>query len=170
VREVFSLLSVVLGFMAAIRLYQVPAGILLTWIDNSIVAHMLSFVLTFIAVSIGISLIGRLVRRFVRFVEIQSADRLLGALFGLLKGVFVVTVLILVLILFLPPAHPVLTQSQLSPHFIALGELSLSMIPEELKETVKKKKEDFSLYWKRLPEMQLHPGEDEENSGNALET
>jgi membrane protein required for colicin V production len=170
VREVFSLLSIVLGFMAAIRLYQIPAGILLTWIDNSIVAHILSFILTFIAVSICISLIGRLVRKFVRFVEFQSADRLLGAVFGLLKGVFVVTVLILVLILFLPPAHPVLTQSQLSPHFITLGELSLSMVPDELKETVRKKKEDFSLYWRKLPEKQLHPGEDEENSGDALET
>ena len=170
VREVFSLLSIILGFMAAIRLYQIPAGILLTWIDNSMIAHILSFVLTFITVSILISLIGRLVRKFVRFAQFESVDRLLGAVFGLLKGVFVVTVLILVLILFLPPAHPVLTQSQLSPYCITLGELSLSMIPDELKETVRKKKEGFSMYWRKLPENQLHPGEDKEESGGALKT
>ena len=146
VREVFSLLSIILGFMAAIRLYPVPASILLTWIDNSVIAHILGFVLTFIAVSILISLLGRLVRKFVKFARLESGDRLLGAVFGLLKGVFVVTVLILALILFLPPAHPVLTQSKLSPYFITLGEVSLSMIPDELKKSVRKKKESFSLY------------------------
>jgi len=170
VREVFSLLSIILGFMAAIRLYQVPAGILLRWIDNGMIVHLLSFVLTFVAVSILISLAGRLVRTFVKFAQFESADRLLGAVFGLLKGVFVVTVLILVLILFLPPAHRLLTQSQLSPYFITLGELSLSMIPSELKEAVRNKKESFSPYWRKFPDNEVHPEEDKERRAGALRT
>jgi len=171
VREVFSLLAIILGFIAAIRLYQVPAGILLRWIDNSVIAHLLSFVLTFVAVSILISLIGRLLRKFVKFARFESADRFLGAVFGLLKGVFVVTVLILVLILFLPPAHRVLTQSQLSPYFLTLGEISLSMIPGEIKESVRNKQEDFSRYWKEFPGNELlHPEEDKEKGDDPLST
>ena len=120
VREVFSLLSIVLGFIAASRWYPFLAGFFLPWITSNAIANILGFILTFIAVSIIISLIGKLVRRFVSFIKLESIDRLLGAAFGILKGVFVVIVLILILIAFLPPAHPVLTKSRLSPYFMTL--------------------------------------------------
>ena len=78
------------------------------------------------------------------------------------------TVLVLVLILFLPPTHPVLTQSQLGPYFLILGDLSLSMIPRELKISMRNKKEHFFRYWKGFPDKQLRPGEGDEKRGDAL--
>ena len=85
VREFFSLLSIILGFMAAIRLYPFPANFFLPWFNNTMIANIVSFVLTFIIVSVVISLLGRLVRKFVRFIKLESMDRLLGAVFGLLN-------------------------------------------------------------------------------------
>ena len=115
-----------------------------------------------------ISLIGKLARRFVSFIKLESIDRLLGAAFGILKGVFVVIVLILILIAFLPPAHPVLTKSRLSPYFMTLGEISISMIPVNLRQTVRQKKEDLSPYWKRLSSNQINSGEEEGGSGETM--
>jgi len=152
VREVFSLLSLILGFISATRIYHIPAGLILRGIDNLFIANVLGFTLVFIFVSIGISLIGKLIKKFVRHVRLELIDRILGAFFGLLKGAFVVIIIVVVLIAFLPPAHPVLSKSRLSPYFMTIGELSLRMIPGDFRLKVKKKRESLSPYWRQLPD------------------
>ena len=157
VREVFSLISIILGFMAAIRLYSFPAHFLHSWISSLIVANILGFILIFITIKLIVGLFGGLIRRFIRFIRGEAIDKILGAVFGLLKGVFGVTMMILILIAFLPPAPPILTKSRLTPYFITLGELSINMIPVNLKQTVREKKESLSLYWNNFPGNQLKP-------------
>ncbi|MBN2467232.1 MAG: CvpA family protein [Deltaproteobacteria bacterium] len=159
VREVFSLLALIVGFLAAVRLYHFPAALLGKTLDNPIIAGVLGFILTFIAVSVAISLMGRLVRKFVATIKLESIDRMLGALFGLVKGTFLVIILILMLITVLPPGHSLLAGSRLSPYFMALGDLSLRMIPGDMRVTVRKKREDLTPYWNQPPERQNDNGE-----------
>jgi len=152
VQEIFSLLSLILGFISAIRIYHIPAGLISHGIDNLFIANVLGFILVFIFVSIGVGLIGKLIKKFVRHIKLESVDRIFGAFFGLMKGAFVVIIVVLILIAFLPPAHPVLSTSRLSPYFMAVGELSLRMIPGDLRIKVREKRESLSPYWRQLPD------------------
>jgi hypothetical protein len=51
---------------------------------------------------------------------------------------------------------------------MTLGEISISMIPVNLRQTVRKKKEDLSPYWKRLSSNQSNSGEEEGGSGETM--
>ena len=146
VREVFSLLSIVLGFAAASRTYSLLSNFLHTWLSNKPGADILGFIIVFVATSMVISLMGRIIKGIVRASNLAFVDRITGAFFGILKGIFIATVIVLSLVAFLPPADPIVRNSRLSPYFVTLGNASLRFVPSEFGEMVRKKAEGFFQY------------------------
>jgi len=96
----------------------------------------LDFIIILILIA---SVIYSIFRGFVR--EVFSLISIILGFMAAIRCVFGVTMMILILIAFLPPAPPILTKSRLTPYFITLGELSINMIPVNLKQTVREKKE-----------------------------
>lgn len=154
VREFFSLLSLIVGFFAASSLYSFLASFLSIWIPSNLVANILSFILIFIATSLVISFIGKLVRRFVTAIHLESLDRIMGGLFGFLKGVFIVMVLVLMLVAFLPPGHPILRASRLSPYVVTLSEEILNLLPDNFERKVREKGGKHHQYRQEPPDDQ----------------
>jgi len=151
IREVFSILSLVLGFLLAVKFYHVPAYQLLSWLNNLMLRNLIGFIFIFIGVSLLITLIGTIVRRVFTLCKLGALDRVLGVLLGLLKGIFIGMVIIFLLIFFLPHDHPLLIQSRLSLYLVGLGEIPLEAAPDKIKNKINSKKEVLLDYWKRNP-------------------
>ena len=134
VREVFSFLALILGFLVGAWYYPVPAAFLQRWISNPSLASFVGFIVTFIGVGLVVGLIGALIRRFLKHAHLDLEDRLLGGVFGFIKGLFVSTVLVIILVAFMPPAHPFVAQSKTLPYFVRLATVVKSAIPAKLKE------------------------------------
>ena len=110
VHEVLSLAGWIMAFVAA-NLLAAP-------LSESFPANMrpefrvvAAFVVIFIAVLVLTTLLSALVTKFVRVSVLQSLDRWLGALFGLLRGLVIVVAFALMAGLTPLPRMPVWTDS-----------------------------------------------------------
>ncbi len=151
IREVFSILSLMLGLFLALKFYHVPAHQLSSWVNNLMIRNLIGFIFIFIGVSLVLTLIGIIIRKFVTLCKLGALDRMLGTLLGLFKGVFIGMIIIFLLIFFLPHDHPLLIQSRLSLYLVGLGEIALEVAPDKIKDKINSKKEVLFDYWKRNP-------------------
>ena len=101
VRELFSLLALILAVVVAIRFSRLPetflpdteiAGFVLLGSDLQLMAM---FLLLFFSVIIVGHFVGRFISGAIRRSFVNVVDRFLGSVFGLLRGGVVVVVLVL---------------------------------------------------------------------------
>lgn len=147
VREIFSLVSLVLGILAACRYYSLAAHYLSQWVANEVIARTLGFAFCFIAVYLTVGLAGSAVRKLAKRAKLGAEDRLLGSIFGIMKGVLIATGIAIALVAFMPPSHPSLLQSKLLPHLITFGEIILDAIPGECRRSFDEKKHELLESW-----------------------
>lgn len=107
ISEALSLVVWVLAFIGAVMYYQ-DVGKMLPNIfggnldslnsEDSIFSDLISFAITFIGLLILLGLVNLLITFILRRLSISWPDRLLGAVFGLLRGMFIVAIISLFVI------------------------------------------------------------------------
>jgi membrane protein required for colicin V production len=113
------LAAIVLGFAAAVALYDRVAALIAPWIEQPQLGFLVTFLLLFLPVYLLITLIGKGLRKVMTITRLTWLDRMLGGLFGLGKGIFVISLLFLTLAGFLPSSRPLLRDSFCYP-FLAV--------------------------------------------------
>jgi membrane protein required for colicin V production len=123
-KEVCSLLGLVLGGFFAFTFYQ-PAA---QWLQDSydLPARLCvwgSFLGIFLLLIIVFGVVGFVLNRFVKLVFLGGFNRLAGAVFGLVQGVAVLSILLMVMSSDIAPAksRSWVDKSQLAPPFVVLG-------------------------------------------------
>jgi membrane protein required for colicin V production len=71
--------------------------------------------------------------RFVKMASLEWFDRLLGGVFGFLRGWAVTSIIVLALIAF-PVRDNLVAQSQLAPYLLAGARAAVLVVPQELKD------------------------------------
>ena len=94
--EVMSLAGWVVAYFAAPALAPLVVGLLPEGRFGPAVVHLVALVIAFIAVLIVWSLASRLVKALIHATPLSILDRLGGAGFGALRGVFIALLLVLV--------------------------------------------------------------------------
>lgn len=148
VREVFALVGVLVGILIGLLVAPAFGGWLQRWIQHDTAAYGVAFVLIFVLVLVVAGLISHLLTRVIRFANLGFVNRLLGGVFGLLRGGLIGLVVVLGLSLFLDPQAPLLHESNLLPRLTWGGKLLLPLIPEGPRDVLKDRLE-------RLPEEEL---------------
>jgi membrane protein required for colicin V production len=88
VHEMISLGGWIIAFLAA-NLFGAAASELLTESIPAEARVMLGGLAVFVVVLLAASLVGMLLRKFIKSVGLAASDRVLGALFGLARGVII---------------------------------------------------------------------------------
>ena len=120
VREAFSLVTWAAAFIVA-RLFSPHLDTYLTQtIEMPSLRMAAAFGLLFVTVLIAGAIIGKLIQLLVKATGLSGTDRVLGMVFGALRGVLVVTVLVA---LFRPMIEDDewWQASYLAPHFVGLA-------------------------------------------------
>jgi membrane protein required for colicin V production len=95
VSEILALLAWVAAFIAA-RMWAVPAGnLLLAELSDPLWRQLAGFVAVFVAVLILFALVRWVMGLLLKAAGLRPLDRVLGALFGVVRGVLVLLVLVL---------------------------------------------------------------------------
>ena len=98
-----TLVALVLGIWAAIHFSGYMSNLLVKTVHSSRNwLSILSYVLTFLLVVIGVIIIAKLLEKVVKTVGLGIANRMIGGLFGLLKGILGVSFLLFILVRFDP--------------------------------------------------------------------
>jgi membrane protein required for colicin V production len=96
IKEVASLVALILGIYLAIYFSDVVAKYLIEYFDISErYVFIIAFILTFIGVVILVSLLGKLLDKVASLAALGIINKFLGLVFGLLKGIILMSVLIL---------------------------------------------------------------------------
>jgi len=124
-REVCSLLGLVLGGVFAFT-FHLPLAQFLQDSFNFPAQLCIwgSFLAIFFLLIILFAVIGFVLHRFVKLIFLGGFNRLAGAIFGIVQGVVILSMLVLALNSSVAPkaVRGTLKNSQLAPPFVALGE------------------------------------------------
>jgi membrane protein required for colicin V production len=131
-QEAFALGGLILGFLFACWFYRDLAVDLKGLISSAQIAQLAAFLLILAGTMIVASLIGKILRHTASAVGLGFADRLLGALFGLLRGALLGVVLLLAVTAFLPSASWI-ENSHLAPYFLRAAHAVSFVMPSDLK-------------------------------------
>lgn len=115
VREIISLASWIVAFYVAINYSDVLARWLPHAISGEALRMIVAFIVLFIGTRIVMMFLAKLVSLVLRASGLTFMDRLLGALFGLAKGVLIALVLVLVCGLTRIPQQPFWRNAMFSP-------------------------------------------------------
>ena len=134
VHELMSLAGWMAAFVAAQWLAGDVERWLPVWRDAAVqVRYALSFVLVFVAAVMAAGLVSWLLRKVVDVVGLRPADRSLGAIFGLLRGVVVLMVLAVVVQLVGMHKEPWWQESRATPWLDVLLAGIKPVLPQALR-------------------------------------
>jgi len=94
--ELASLLGIVAGIYGAIHFSHFLGNFLSEHVDWKIqYINLISFAITFVLIVFLISLAGKMLTKIAAFAALGIVNKLLGAVFGLVKSAFIVSVIIM---------------------------------------------------------------------------
>lgn len=139
IRQVASFLGLIAGFVVAGHYY----GSLLPFFRQHFPTfphlEILSYIAVYTATWLGAVLLGFLFVKLSRAMLMAWADRFLGGVLGLFKGLVAAVVLVAVLTLFLPSKSRMLQDSLLSVHLQKFGYYLVQLTPKDLQSRYKKR-------------------------------
>lgn len=130
--EIFSLAGTVFGYLVAAWGYARLAPTFEPYVKTQWAANAAAFLTLFIAVTLLASAIGRLVRATMKEVGLRWFDRLLGGVFGLVRGLVIVMVLALAVAWFAPQS-PFLANSRIAPYLLVGARAAVWLAPTEVR-------------------------------------
>ena len=133
IKVLFSLAGLIAGIVLASWNYPRLAGTLHRWISSDAAAQAIAFLAILAAVMILFSLAAGLLRKTVAAVGLGFADRLLGAGFGLLRGVLLGVAILMAVTAFVPDSAWV-RKSYLAPYFLAAAHAVSFVVPRGFQE------------------------------------
>ncbi len=129
--EAFSLAGILAGLLLASWNYNRLAPWFAPWTHPPGLASAAAFLLIALGVMVLAGILGRIIRWMVRSVGLGWADRFLGAVFGLVKGCMVLTLVAMAVTAFLPGADW-LRSSMLAPYFLRAARQTAVVTPADL--------------------------------------
>ena len=148
VKELSSIIGVLGGFYAAYTYYKVLAGLLSRLIHDISYLNILSFLIIFCGVLIIVGVLGVIIKYLLNIAFLGWIDRIGGVVFGVLKGILIVSVLFITLTAFLPKGTAFIKNSELAPHVSWISEKMANVISKEMKQDFNAKLGELKKAWK----------------------
>ncbi len=139
VRELIGLVFLAFAVYAAISYHQNVAKAVFSAIEDTQVASFLSFILIFFGILLVGSLIGYALKKMFIQGPMKAIDRMLGALFGVLRGVVIACVLLIGLLAF-PINSRWVSESVLAKHSEKPILWVMSLLPDSMLQDIRKSK------------------------------
>ena len=150
VKEISSIIGVFGGFYAGYTYYKALAKLLASIVNDVSYLNILSFLIIFCGVLIVVSVLGIIIKYLLNIAFLGWVDRIGGVVFGLAKGVLIVSVLFISLTAFLPKGSVFIEKSVLAPHVSWVSEKMANVISQEMKQDFMSKLGELKKAWKNL--------------------
>lgn len=152
--EVLSIVIWVVAVVLAIRHGEAVGALFQQAVELPSARVALGYGLVFFGTTIVGALVLWLTRQLVAGTGLSGTDRLLGAGFGLVRGVLLVVVVVTLARMTPLPRDPWWQESRTIPAFISLGDLAVAALPDDLEAWI----EAAAAATKALAEPEAGPG------------
>ena len=136
------------GIFTGFWCYGIAGDYVADYVNSRPVANLIGFSLIFCGVMILGTIVGRLLGMFFKWTGLSWFDRVLGAGFGLVRGV-VISVAIVTLLLACSPKPPPrsITNSRVIPHVLGAANVLAAVTPHEIKDAFYEAKDKVTDLW-----------------------
>lgn len=131
VRQLASIAALVLGFVAAGRYYQQLSELAVPFIDSPKISFIVTYTLLFLVVYLLTITLGFGLKKVMTLTLLGWFDRLMGGLFGLIKAVFVATLLFMLLSGLLDSTNPLFKNSFSLPYLSKSSDFFLNFLKDK---------------------------------------
>ena len=156
--ELFSFGGVIAGYLVAAWQYPRMAAYYIRYVNSEWIAEIAGFLTIFIVVAVLGGVAGKTARWAVHEVGLRWFDRLLGGLFGFLKGVVISAVVVIALAAF-SPTSPWVRDSRIAPFLLVTGRTLIWAAPTDLRQRFR----DGWNLMRTVPEHIQHSGGEDKN-------
>ena len=156
--ELFSFAGVIVGYLVAAWEYPRVATFYSHYVNSAWAADIAGFLTIFFVVVVLGGVAGKIARWAVEGIGLRWIDRLLGGLFGFLKGLVVCTVIVMALAAF-NPTSPWIQESRIAPFMLVTGRALIWAAPAELRQRFR---DGWNLL-RTVPEHIEHVGDGDKN-------
>jgi membrane protein required for colicin V production len=157
-RQIIHLASVVLGILLGIWFYGTAAAHLAPYLSSRAAANLCGFLIVFFGVLLLGGIVSWIVGKFLRVTGLSIVDHLLGAGFGLLRGILVAVALIMGVMAFSKDGRPprAVDESRIAPYVSKAANVLVAMAPNELKEGFRKTYAQAKEVWSHTVKNGIH--------------
>lgn len=132
-RVTIGLAAGIFGILFGFWFYRMPAAWFGEYFESKTASSVIGFTLVFVTVLIAGGLLGRLIAKVFKWAGLTWLDRLMGAVFGAVRGMFVVTGIVTVVTAFAPNPPPRwIAQSEMMPYAAGFAKILAAVAPREL--------------------------------------
>ena len=132
-REIISLVALIAGFILAVLYYKIPSAWLAAYSKEDTLPDLLGFLMVFVGcILIGI-ILASIVNRFLKAASLKWMDRLLGGIFGFLRGWAISSIIVVALIAF-PVREGIMARSFLAPFLLSGARTAALLVPRDLRD------------------------------------
>jgi membrane protein required for colicin V production len=147
-REIVGLAASLAALVLAMWFYGLAGSYVAPYVSSVRIANLIGFVLVVVAVLVVGSIVGSIVSRFLRTLGLSFFDRLLGAGFGLVRGLLVTIALLTAYTAFGPHAEngstpDAVVHSRIAPYILEASRYFVAIAPMDLKVSFRKQYSDI---------------------------
>jgi membrane protein required for colicin V production len=136
IKELSTLLGLILGIYIAAHNYPVLQKYVLSVFPNTTVSKIISFLIILFIVFFLMMLLGLLLQKVIKLIMLGWLDKILGGVFGIIKGLLFVWLLLVLIITFFPTTQNTINKSQLAMKILSIGS-EYTKFPERIKKNKK---------------------------------
>ena len=135
-REALSLLGWILGFVIASRYYLSLAVYFNGLVSSAVISQVLAFLTVMALCLIAAALVARLMKSLLVAVGLSFFDRVLGSVFGFVRGIVILLIASYALTLLMPQSQQAMQNSVLMPYIDTLLDWSQSKLQDARVSTI----------------------------------
>jgi membrane protein required for colicin V production len=148
-REIIGLAAALVGLLLASQFYRMAGKPLQPYISGEFLSSAAGFLIIFFGVLIAGSLLSSIVRRILKTVGLSTVDRLLGGIYGLVRGGLVAFAIVMGLSTF--GWTQAVVQSRMAPYLVEASGFAAKAAPGGLRIRFQHEYEHLKSSW-NLPE------------------
>jgi membrane protein required for colicin V production len=151
-REVIGLVAAIAALLCGAWFYRMAGDVVRPWVGSREAANLCGFLLIVAAVIVLGLLVSWVVGAMIKAVKLSWLDRLLGAAFGVARGVIVCVAVITAIVAFTPgldaktPPRSVV-QSTVAPYMLDAARVLTLAAPKELRDGFARRYEQVKRIW-----------------------
>jgi len=143
-----SFVAAILGVLFGFWFYGIPADFIHRYVGSQTFSNIFGFLTVFFVCVLMGALIGKLLAKLLKWTGLSWLDRLMGAGFGLVRGIVAAVAFVSILLAFTPkPVPNWMTGSLLLPYAIDASNMVATLAPRALKNSVRETVAEVHQLW-----------------------
>lgn len=141
-------IAAILGVVFGFWFYGIPAGWVHQYLKSVTASNLIGFLLVFWAFLVAGALLAKLISKLFKWTGLSWLDRLLGGVFGLVRGALIAVALVAVLLAFTPKPMPNwMVRSQVLPYAMEASDAISSLAPIAIKNAFRDSMYELRRLW-----------------------